>query len=225
MKNDFLAFLDPEQNQEHHGQEYDIAIDDMLETGSKRISINLNHLRGFIPPKFEGNLAESILKQPEVSLPPLEDALKSIAENKIQNQDVSLQKEAATRLQDSKEEKWHVAIEGSFGTHHGTPRGMNSRLLSKMVCIDGIVTKCSLVRPKVVRSVHYCPETKKILKRVYRDATSLDGPPTTTAYPTKDENGNPLETEYGECEYKDYQTITLQEMPESAPPLGSCRAR
>ena len=37
------------------------------------------------------------------------------------------------------------------------------------------------------------------------------------AYPTKDENGNPLETEYGECEYKDYQTITLQEMPESAP--------
>ena len=46
---------------------------------------------------------------------------------------------------------------------------------------------------------------------------SLDGPPTTTAYPTKDENGNPLETEYGECEYKDYQTITLQEMPESAP--------
>ena len=64
LKNDFLAFLDPEQNQEHHGQEYDIAIDDMLETGSKRISINLNHLRGFIPPKFEGNLAESILKQP-----------------------------------------------------------------------------------------------------------------------------------------------------------------
>src|SRR5690606_37134644 len=40
--------------------------------------------------------------------------------------------------------------------------------------------------------------------------------PTPSMYPTKDTNGNLLETEFGLCTYKDYQTITIQEMPERA---------
>jgi DNA replication licensing factor MCM3 len=36
-------------------------------------------------------------------------------------------------------------------------------------------------------------------------------------YPTKDDNGNLLSTEYGLCIYKDHQTITIQEMPEKSP--------
>lgn len=43
----------------------------------------------------------------------------------------------------------------------------------------------SLVRPKVVRSVHYCPQTKKTLVRRYTDLTSLDAFPTSSVYPTK----------------------------------------
>ena len=41
------------------------------------------------------------------------------------------------------------------------------------------------MRPKVVRSVHYCPQTKKTLIRRYTDLTSLDAFPSTTVYPTK----------------------------------------
>ncbi|XP_069786746.1 zygotic DNA replication licensing factor mcm3-like isoform X2 [Narcine bancroftii] len=75
----------------------------------------------------------------------------------------------------------------------------------------------SLVRPKVVRSVHYCPATKKTIERKYTDMTSLEAFPSSAIYPTKDEENNPLETEFGLSLYKDHQTITIQEMPEKAP--------
>jgi DNA replication licensing factor MCM3 len=74
------------------------------------------------------------------------------------------------------------------------------------------------VRPKVLRSTHYCPTTSKFSQKEYRDLTTLGGIATGSAYPTKDAEGNRLETEYGMCEYMDHQMITLQEMPERAPP-------
>lgn len=51
-----------------------------------------------------------------------------------------------------------------------------------------------------------------------RDVTSLGGLPTGAQYPTKDDNGNLLTTEYGLCTYKDSQVVTIQELPETAPP-------
>jgi len=41
------------------------------------------------------------------------------------------------------------------------------------------------VRPKVVKSVHYCPATKKTIERKYTDLTSLDPFPSAGVYPTK----------------------------------------
>ncbi|CAM9568888.1 unnamed protein product, partial [Sphacelaria rigidula] len=38
--------------------------------------------------------------------------------------------------------------------------------------------------------------------------------PTTSLYPTKDPEGNPLETEYGLCRFKDHQTVTIQVPPD-----------
>ena len=121
-----------------------------------------------------------------------------------------------------------LGFSGAFGAHHVSPRGLQSELISQVVCVEGIVTKASLVSPKLVESVHYCPATKLYTRQQYRDATSLDlglslpgssrvNAPTGTTYPTQDQNGNPLETEYGLSTYKDHQCVTVQEMPERAP--------
>uniref|UniRef100_A0A452FDR7 DNA replication licensing factor MCM3 n=1 Tax=Capra hircus TaxID=9925 RepID=A0A452FDR7_CAPHI len=114
-------------------------------------------------------------------------------------------------------EEFYIGLEGSFGSKHVSPRTLTSCFLSCVVCVEGIVTKCSLVRPKVVRSVHYCPATKKTIERRYSDLTNLVAFPSSSVYPTKDEENNPLETEYGLSVYKDHQIITIQEMPEKAP--------
>lgn len=62
----------------------------------------------------------------------------------------------------------------------------------------------------MIKSVHFCPKTKKTSDRRYTDMTSLNAFPSSTVYPTKDEDGNPLETEYGLSVYKDHQTFTIQ---------------
>ena len=103
-----------------------------------------------------------------------------------------------------------------------------------MVSVQGVATKVSSIKPKITKSVHFCPNTNQHSSRKYVDATDVQlGLPevddtgrelpdklitiTSSVYPTKDKENNPLETEYGLCTFKDFQTVTLQEMPESAP--------
>ena len=78
-------------------------------------------------------------------------------------------------------------------------------------------TKYGHSGPQVVHSVHFCPATNKTLERRYTDLTSLDAFPSSAAYPTQDEDGNPLQTEFGLSTYTDHQTLTIQELPEKAP--------
>ena len=127
-----------------------------------------------------------------------------------------------------------VGVSGVVGTKAFSPRELTSSSLRHLVCVEGVATKVSTVKPKVVKSAHYCPETKQHQYREYVDATDPNlglrkfdrtGTEmqdqivniTSSVYPTKDDNGNPLETEFGLSSFKDHQTITLQEMPERAP--------
>jgi DNA replication licensing factor MCM3 len=115
-----------------------------------------------------------------------------------------------------------------------SPRSLTSSSLRQLVSVEGVATKVSSIKPKIVRSVHYCPATKKHLEREYRDSTdpelglhALDAQGrelpdriigiTPTAMPQKDKDGKALETEFGLSEFKDHQTVVLQEMPERAP--------
>lgn len=115
--------------------------------------------------------------------------------------------------------EFHIGLCGSFGSRHVTPRTLTTSYLNNTVCVEGIVSKFSLVKPKPLRSVLYCPATKKVLERRHYDLASLEYQPTNMySKELHDEDGNPLETEYGYSLYKNHQTLTLQEMPERTPP-------
>lgn len=171
----------------------------MIKTECQRLVVNINDLRKKLPIRAKALLENSV---EEIVL--FQNALKEF----ITHQDTTFS---------NKFEEFLVAFEGSFGTKHVTPRNLTSNLIGSIIAVEGIVTKCSLVRPKIVRSVHYCPATKKKLERKYNDLTSFSAYPSSSVYPTKDEDGNLLETEFGLSTYKDHQTLTIQEMPEKAP--------
>eukprot|EP01137_Pigoraptor_chileana_P022496 Opistho-2@7005 len=194
-KSRFTDFLELD-----HGQNaYTERIAKMGEKSECRLIVSVNDLR-----QFDADLAKRLMNTPGEVLPVFDIALQEY----VSQNNPELSKAHA---------EFYVGIEGSFGAHHLTPRGLSARFLGSLVLIEGIVTKCSLVRPKLVTSVHYCRETKKTETHHHRDQTSFLGPPTGNTYAKTDADGNPLETEFGLSRYVDHQTITMQEMPESAP--------
>ncbi|XP_077591585.1 DNA replication licensing factor MCM3 [Stigmatopora nigra] len=194
-KRDYMDFLDDDQDQGI----YQSKIRDMISENKSRLIVNINDLR-----RRNDSRAAKLMNNAFEELMAFQLALMDL----VASVDATYAKQ---------HEEFNIGLEGSFGSKHVTPRTLTSRLLGSMVCVEGIITKCSLVRPKVVRSVHYCPATNKTMERKYTDLTSLDGFPSSVIYPTKDEENNPLETEFGLSVYKDHQTITVQEMPEKAP--------
>ncbi|XP_064480303.1 zygotic DNA replication licensing factor mcm3-like [Ornithodoros turicata] len=193
---EYLEFLDDDDDQGFYSQK----VKDLINKKDCRIVVSINDIRKKNPKR-----AQELLNNTSEEIAAFERALREF----VISADPSASKE---------QEEYYIGLEGSFGSKHVTPRTLTSRFLGGIVCVEGIVTKCSLVRPKVLRSVHYCPATQKVLERKYTDLTSYDAFPSSTVYPVKDEDGNLLETEFGLCAYKDHQTLTIQEMPEKAPP-------
>jgi len=196
IQRDYVGFLDDSDREDAI---YETAIQEMVKAGGNRLVVNINDLRSRLPER-----AKALLDNSFDELSAVQRALKEV----VATIDPNYAKE---------KREFHVGFEGSFGSRHLTARTLTSRHINNLVCLEGIVTKVSLVRPKVMTSVHYCPATSKTMERNYSDMTSIDAYPSTAAYPTQDEDGNPLQTEYGLSTYKDHQTITLQELPEKAP--------
>ncbi|KAG0469228.1 hypothetical protein HPP92_018556 [Vanilla planifolia] len=195
-KRAFLDFLDQDVGKGFYVK----AIRDMIQNKRHRLIIGMDDLRS-----YSLDLARRLIRTPGEYIQPISDALTEVT----RNLDPKFLKEGERVL---------VGFSGPFGFHRVTPRDLMSSFIGSMVCVEGIVTKCSLVRPKLVKSVHYCPTTSQFTSREYRDITSMIGLPTGSVYPTRDDNGNLLVTEYGLCEYKDHQTLSMQEVPESSAP-------
>jgi len=195
-KRTFMDFLDQDVGQ----GVYMDKIRSMITQGRHRLLIDMADMRN-----FNLDLTRRLIRSPGEYFQPFSDALVEVTRNVDPKY-----------LQEGQQVQ--VGFEGQFGFHKLTPRELLSPFLGSMVSVEGIVTKCSLVRPKVVKSVHYCPTTGEFTTREYRDITSASGLPTGSVYPTRDDQGNLLVTEFGLCKYKDHQTISMQEVPENSAP-------
>ncbi|CAL5427500.1 unnamed protein product [Camellia sinensis] len=196
-KQTFRKFFDQDEWKDIYTHE----IKNMMHHKRRRLILNISHFFAY----EEGHLARRLLQNPGEYMQALSDAVTEFA----RSLDPKYLKEGEQVL---------VGFEGPFVSRRVTPRDLFSSFIGSMICVEGIVTKCSLVRPKVVRSVHFCPATKAFTNREYRDITSNMGLPTGSVYPTRDETGNLLVTEYGLCKYKDHQTLSMQEVPENSAP-------
>ncbi|KAI0047817.1 MCM-domain-containing protein [Auriscalpium vulgare] len=174
----------------------------MLRLDQSRLIVNLDDLRD-----YRRDFADGLLKQPVDFLPAFDDALNTVIQQVYDMDKHEIEGKG-----------FGIGFSGSFGDHHVSPRTLRAAHLAHMISLEGIVTRCSLVRPKMLRSVHYCPDTSLFHAREYRDATSTSNlPPTSALTPQEDDDGHPLQMEFGFSTFRDHQRISIQEMPERAP--------
>ncbi|KAH9949503.1 ATP dependent DNA helicase [Amylocystis lapponica] len=195
----FEEFLDSETPLYNYNDD----IGRMLRQDNRRLIVNIDDLRD-----YRRDFADGLLKQPVEYLPAFDDALANIV-SRVHDLD----------KHDVEGKSYRVGFSGSFGDHHVSPRTLRAAQLGKMISLEGIVTRCSLVRPKMLKSVHFCPDTHLFHAREYRDATTSTSnlPPTSSVTPQTDDEGHKLEMEFGHCVFRDHQRISIQEMPERAP--------
>ncbi|KAF4696123.1 MCM DNA helicase complex subunit [Perkinsus olseni] len=197
-KRAFREFL----TDERESQKYMVQFREILSGERQRFTINLMDLEDWQP-----GLAKKIIRNPALYMPAFDEGLVEA----ILHEDATFGKRTSGVFP-------RVGIDGVFGANHLTPRGLSSEVIGELVCVEGIVTRLGLCRPRLSMSVHYCPATGDMRTKEHKDYTSLT---TTTdtggAVPKEDEEGNRFSWEHGLCLYKDFQRLTMQEMPEQAP--------
>ncbi|CAD6577009.1 MAG: MCM DNA helicase complex subunit [Tremellales sp. Tagirdzhanova-0007] len=198
----FVEFLVDDTQVNYNYQE---SVKRMLDLEQVRLIVNLDDLRD-----YDRTYADGLLLQPTSFIPAFDAALLQVVQA---SHDPTKHKILGN--------EYYIGLRGSFGQQHCNPRTLRSHQIGKMVSLEGIVTRCSLVRPKMLKSIHYCPPTSRFHSRTYHDAniiapsSSLTG--STTVIPQDDGEGHALLMEYGLSTFRDHQTINIQEMPERAP--------
>lgn len=184
---------------------------------SGRILIELGDLR-----KISDELPQKIISEPYVYVSPFEEVIRDL---------VDLEREIDKSSLKSSLFNARVGFNGWFGRNHLTPRGLTARNVNQMVCVEGIISQCSIVKPKLVKSVHISKghligqsdssggtNQAFVEVRGHRDISCLiKDRYVQSGVPSEDGHGNKMEVEIGLCRYKDSQKMTLQELPEMIP--------
>lgn len=203
-------------------------LSEITKTEERRLDLDLDIMR-----EVDSELAKALIDNPLKIIPIFERHLNEMA--------MDLKGEKAKARENTmvgkKESGYKVNFIGMLGKHMVSPRGLSAELTNKLVGVQGIVTRVSIVRPKLVYSTHYCDVTNQGSVKEYTDQMSISTTSDTltnanamsgnfqgkgngyisNTVPTKDVNSNPLSFEYGYSKFKDHQVILLQEPPERTP--------
>lgn len=230
IRRHFTDFFESERYEE----KYQDRIRAMIGAGKARLLMDMGDLLDFAPISAGGgggggggdgtggaedggaggelgySLGASIIRQPGKYVPLLELAL----------HDVVLRQQPEYLKVDYRSRVVHAGFEGPVGRVL-SPRELYARHLNTMVALEGIVTRQSTNRPRVLETVHYCVDTNKFTKKEFRDQLTpmIDSShlPTVNVMPKTDMEGHALRTELGLCTFMDSQCAVLQEAPERAP--------
>jgi replicative DNA helicase Mcm len=150
--------------------------------------------------EFDTYLAECLIHAPEQYL----EYARNAAMNQLRIEDV----EYASKLKSI-----NVRIYGLFDV---TPlRNVGSNYIGKLVMINGVVVKATIVKPKVLNAAFEC---KRCGERTYvKQVTAVLRPPFQCSNP-KCERKGAFELVQEESEFVDLQEIWVQESPEELPP-------
>lgn len=205
-------------------QEITEAINNLRNRDLNRLEINLDKIRESSEPLYK-----KLISNPIQIIPLFESQLnKTINEGERSKKGQNPEK---LLLSNKNQKNYKVCFTGMFGKNMVSPRGLTAQLTNQLVNVIGIVTRMSIVRPKLVSSYHYCEETRSSFVKSYSDQYSLTGNNNTQAnpqnpnangyvsnsVPVKDIHGNSLSFEYGLSTFKDYQILLVQEPPERTP--------
>jgi DNA replication licensing factor MCM3 len=193
---------------------------DMIIMKKTRIILSIDKLR-----EFSQEIVQKLISKPIRLIKIFENILNELAEEAI-----SLYNNEKSIINNSKpnNNKYKVGFEGNFGRNMISPRGLISSLTNQLVCVQGIVTRMSILRPKLSTSFHFCEETNILSVKEYNDQYSINQPTElggeyqsmnfmSNRVPLKDNNNNLLSFEYGLSIFKDFQTLLIQEPPERTP--------
>ena len=201
-------------------------IQEMVNRNNRRLIINIDTVR-----QFDASLASQIINNPMKLIPLFESNLQDQTNEILSSSEKQKTQKDNKSMLNKKQVPYKITFEGTFGRNMVSPRGLTAELTNQFVCVQGIITRMSIVRPKLVHSVHYSEATKQGSVKEYQDNYSMNASTAvnnnagaekfssyvSNAVPVKDIHGNPLDFEYGLSFFRDLQTLLVQEPPERTP--------
>ena len=114
---------------------------------SNRLNVNMDELRQFNP-----RLAQFVLRKPLEGIKMFQDQLNQTVkgmQDDATNGKGGNEKGMMTDQFPKKTVVYYVNFDGNFGRNHVSPRGLKADLINQYVNVDGIVTKMSIVYPRI----------------------------------------------------------------------------